>query len=61
MGKLFDGKGGTTKSDGRRSASQGTSVGSGSRPTKSRIPIESSAPADPKNLGGRGSVPGKLS
>jgi hypothetical protein len=33
------------------SAPQNTSVGSGSRPTKSKMPIESSAPMDPHTLG----------
>ena len=40
------------------SAAQNTSVGSGSRPTASRIKIPSSAPADPHTLGR--SVPGAL-
>jgi hypothetical protein len=57
---MFTGKGGTKKEDGRKSAPQGTSVGSGSRPSKSRHVLDSSAPADPKNLGGRGNVPGAL-
>lgn len=35
------------------SAPQNTSVGSGSRPTRSRMPIESSAPSDPYGLDGR--------
>jgi hypothetical protein len=35
------------------SAPQNTSVGSGSRPTRSSIPIESSAPMDPYGLDGR--------
>lgn len=33
------------------STPQNTAVGSGSRPTRSRIGIESSAPADPYGLG----------
>jgi hypothetical protein len=40
------------------SAPQNTSVGSGSRPTKSKIMIETSAPKNPHTLG-RG-VPGAL-
>jgi len=35
------------------SAPQNTSVGSGSRPTKSTMPIHSSAPMDPYGLDGR--------
>jgi hypothetical protein len=35
------------------SASQNTSVGSGSRPTKSKFTLPTSAPSDPKTLGGR--------
>ncbi len=35
------------------SAQQNTSVGSGSRPTRSKIGIETSAPMDPQTLGGR--------
>lgn len=42
------------------SATQNTSVGSGSRPTKSRYPIKTSAPANARTLGGRGDVPGAL-
>ena len=34
-----------------KSMKQGTSVGSGSRPTKSKIKIATSAPSDPKGLG----------
>jgi hypothetical protein len=33
------------------SKSQGTAVGSGSRPTGGKIPIKTSAPTDPKGLG----------
>lgn len=33
------------------SASQNTSVGSGSRPTTSKMPIKTSAPANPHTLG----------
>lgn len=33
------------------SMKQGTAVGSGSRPTASRVKIPSSAPSDPKGLG----------
>lgn len=42
------------------SAKQNTSVGSGSRPTPSRYPIPTSAPANPHTLGGRGDVKGAL-
>ena len=41
------------------SAKQDTSVGSGSRPTKSKFPIESSAPRDPHGLDGRNRTPNK--
>lgn len=43
---------------GKASASQNTSVGSGSRPTSSKIKIPTSAPTDPHTLGR--SVPGAL-
>lgn len=33
------------------SAPQNTSVGSGSRPTRSKMALESSAPEDPRTLG----------
>lgn len=36
--------------DSRSSAKQNTAVGSGSRPTKSSIPLEDSAPSNPKTL-----------
>ena len=36
---------------GKASASQNTSVGSGSRPTTSRIKIPTSAPTEPHTLG----------
>lgn len=36
---------------GKSSASQNTSVGSGSRPTASRIKIHTSAPEQPRDLG----------
>jgi hypothetical protein len=39
--------------NGGSSRSQGTAVGSGSRPTPSRIKLPTSAPSDPKTLGGR--------
>jgi hypothetical protein len=42
------------------SATQNTSVGSGSRPTKSRFKIETSAPDNARMLDGRGEVPGAL-
>lgn len=41
------------------SAPQDTSVGSGSRPTKSKFPLESSAPRDPHGLDGRNKTPNK--
>jgi hypothetical protein len=41
------------------SASQNTSVGSGSRPTKSTFKLESSAPKDPHGLDGRNKTPNK--
>lgn len=40
------------------SAKQNTAVGSGSRPTRSKIEIESTAPKDPMTLGR--DVPGSL-
>jgi len=40
------------------SRTQGTAVGSGSRPTKSKIAIETSAPEDPHTQGR--DVPGSL-
>ena len=49
---------GVVQPKGGNSAPQNTSVGSGSRPTKSKMPIESSAPMDPHTLG-RG-TPGAL-
>lgn len=39
------------KGDTRKSATQDTSVGSGSRPTPSKIKIETSAPMEPHTLG----------
>ncbi|TAL03717.1 MAG: hypothetical protein EPO08_03500 [Rhodospirillaceae bacterium] len=42
------------------SAPQNTSVGSGSRPTASRIKIPTSAPENARTLGGRGDVSGAL-
>ena len=41
------------------SAKQNTAVGSGSRPTKSMFPLESSAPKDPHGLDGRNDTPHK--
>ncbi len=41
---------GTEKAPPQSSAAQNTAVGSGSRPGKTRFPIESSAPADPCTL-----------
>lgn len=42
-----------------KSAPQNTSVGSGSRPTKSRFKLETSAPENARTLGGR-ETPGAL-
>lgn len=39
------------KQDTRKSAPQNTSVGSGSRPTTSSMKIDTSAPAQPHELG----------
>lgn len=47
---LISDKGGC-KAPAQTSRGQNTSVGSGSRPTPSKIKIESSAPSDPKGLG----------
>ena len=48
-GGLFHGGGNREgKGDGRTSAPQNTAVGSGSRPTRSKIAIDESAPADDK-------------
>lgn len=41
---------GSVKAPAQTSASQNTSVGSGSRPGAAKMPIESSAPADPRTL-----------
>lgn len=41
------------------SATQSTSVGSGSRPTASKYKLESSAPMDPHGLDGRNKTPNK--
>jgi hypothetical protein len=41
------------------SATQGTSVGSGSRPVPSKFKLESSAPKDPLGLDGRNRTPNK--
>ena len=56
MGMISD-QGGV-KAPAQSSAPQNTSVGSGSRPTPSRIKIESSAPTSPQTLGR--DVPGSL-
>jgi len=48
----------TLKAPAQSSASQNTSVGSGSRPTASRFKIKTSAPSDPRGLGRM--VPGAL-
>lgn len=47
---------GTAKAPPQSSASQNTSVGGGSRPGTVKMPIESSAPADPRFI--RGTPPG---
>lgn len=41
---------GTVKAPPQTSASQNTAVGSGSRPGNVRMPIMSSAPADPRTM-----------
>lgn len=41
----------TIKPEKGSSAPQNTAVGSGSRPTSSKIKIETSAPSDPQGLG----------
>jgi hypothetical protein len=46
------------KPEPQTSAPQNTAVGSGSRPTMSKIKIETSAPEDPKTLGRK--TPGAL-
>ena len=56
MGMISD-QGGV-KAPAQSSAPQNTSVGSGSRPTPSRIKIELSAPTSPQTLGR--DVPGSL-
>lgn len=56
MGMISD-KGGV-KAPMQSSRPQNTAVGSGARPTASKIKIESSAPSDPLTLGR--SVPGDL-
>lgn len=40
-----------SKEDTRKSATQNTSVGSGSRPTASKMQIDTSAPSQPRELG----------
>jgi hypothetical protein len=50
----------TMKAPKETSAPQNTSVGSGSRPTPSRMKIDTSAPMNARTLGGRGDVPGAL-
>ena len=52
MGILHNSTGGHTKAtDVGTSAPQNTSVGSGSRPTKSKYPIATAAASDPKTQG----------
>ncbi len=51
MGKLISDSPTAKKSDNRSSASQNTAVGSGSRPTPSRMKIPTSAPSQPHELG----------
>lgn len=48
----------TMKAPSQSSAAQNTAVGSGSRPTPSRIKIDTSAPMNPQTLGR--STPGAL-
>lgn len=52
-GGLFHGASGPGQAgmESRKSMSQNTSVGSGSRPTKSKIAIRDAAPSDPKTMG----------
>jgi hypothetical protein len=50
MGKLISQQGGVGAPS-QSSRQQKTAVGSGARPTPSRIKIPSSAPTDPKGLG----------
>ena len=58
MGKLISEQGSGIKAPAQSSRGQNTAVGSGARPTKSRIAIPSSAPANPRTLGRK--VPGAL-
>lgn len=50
MGPLGSPVRGTVKAPAQSSATQNTSVGSGSRPGMVKMPIESSAPANPRML-----------
>lgn len=50
MGRMFS-DGPSLKPEMAKSSPQSTAVGSGDRPTKSKIMIETSSPADPKTLG----------
>lgn len=58
MSIFHDADKGVVKAPAQSSAPQNTSVGSGSRPTKSRMSIETSAPSNPHTLGR--DVPGSL-
>ena len=51
MSKLISEQGSGVKAPGQSSRAQNTAVGSGCRPTKSKITIMSSAPSNPKTLG----------
>lgn len=55
---LISEQGKSVKAPPQTSAPQNTAVGSGSRPTPSRIKIKTSAPENPKTLGR--DVPGAL-
>ena len=50
MGKIISDSP-TLKAMKEKSASQNTAVGSGSRPTKSKIKLDTSAPSEPRTLG----------
>ena len=47
---MLKGDKGGVKPDMEKSATQNTSVGSGSRPTTSKIMIDTSAPSEPRTL-----------
>ena len=58
MGKLITEQGSGVKAPAQSSRGQNTSVGSGARPTKSKIVIPTSAPMNPRTLGRK--TPGAL-